>query len=224
MTAPDEGEGRVDTINSEGLARELVAAMPTLDADEQRVALSLYRQLGEAKPVAPDTLASLARLPLERVQDLLERWPGVYREGERVIGFWGLALDGMPHKLHVNGRELHAWCAWDTLFLPELLGARAEVESPCPTTGERISLEVVPRQGVRNVSPTGALMSFLHRDEPFDADSIQTFCHFVHFLRDDDAARAWTARNEGTFSMSIDDGFEVGALTNRRRFGAMLGV
>lgn len=212
----------MDTVNSEGLARDLIAAMPILEADEQRVAISLYRLLAEAKPVAPDAVASVARVPLERVQDLLERWPGVYREGGRVIGFWGLALGGMPHRLWVDERELHAWCAWDTLFLPELLGARAKVASPCPTTGETISLEVVPRRGVRNVNPTGALMSFLHRDEPFDADTIQTFCHFVHFFRDDDAARAWTARNEGTFSLSIDDGFRLGALTNRGRFGALL--
>jgi hypothetical protein len=40
-----------------------------------------------------------------------------------IVGFWGLSTTELgPHRLRgVDGVELSAWCAWDTLFLPELL-------------------------------------------------------------------------------------------------------
>lgn len=208
--------------NKEDLARELIAAMPPLDADEQRVALSTYRELAAGRPAYPERVATRAGVPPQRVEALLTSWPGVYLADGGVVGFWGLALADMPHRLQVGGRELRAWCAWDTLFLPELIGAPARVESPCPVTGETVALEVVPGERVRELAPETAVLSFLHHDEPFDADMIKSFCHFVHFFRDEPAARTWTARHQGTFALSVEEGFELGALTNRRRFGAAL--
>lgn len=222
QTGQERPRATAPITERQDLARELAAAMPALDTEQQRAAISLYRLLAEGEPVAPERIAERAGLAPEQVQALLDTWPGVYREDGRVIGFWGLALDRMPHRLVVDGRELRAWCAWDTLFLPELLGGPARVESACLTTGETVSLEVVPGQGVRDVSPSGAVLSFLHRDEPFDADTIVSFCHFVHFFHDEDVAREWTTKHEGTFTLSIEDGFELGRTVNRARFGDLL--
>lgn len=209
-------------MSTADLARELAAAMLALDDAQQRVAIALYRLLAEGEPVAPGRLAERAGVLTDETRELLEGWPGVYLEDGRVVGFWGLALDRMPHRLYVDGRELRAWCAWDTLFLPELIGKPARVESSCPTTGETISLEVVPGVGVRDVLPSTAVLSLLRREEPFDADMIISFCHFVHFFRDEEAAHEWTAKREGTFVISLEDGFEVGHIANRRKFGSAL--
>lgn len=67
-----------------------------------------------------------------------------------------MALSGMPHRMRLPGREVRAWCAWDTLFLPELIGETVTVESPCPTTGETVRLAVGP-EGIDAVSPAGAV-------------------------------------------------------------------
>ena len=105
------------------LAAELVEAIPPLEEPDQRVALAVYRLLAEGESVLPLRIA-------ERVGALLDSWPGVYRDSEgRVIGFWGLALGEMPHRLQVDGRTLYGWCAWDTLFLPVILGREARFRS-----------------------------------------------------------------------------------------------
>jgi hypothetical protein len=41
------------------------------------------------------------------------------------------------------GVTLYAWCAWDTLFIPELLGRTARVESSCLET-KKVRLSVAP--------------------------------------------------------------------------------
>jgi alkylmercury lyase len=156
------------------------------------------------------------------VNHALERLPGVYRdEDRRVIGFWGLSIRPMPHRITVNGHALYAWCAWDTLFLPELLDAPAEIESHCPATGQRITLTVNGTE-VTTHDPAGTVLSFLHRDEPFDADTIRTFCHYVHFFASPEAAAQWTNQHRGTFTLSLADGSAIAHLTNHARYPSIL--
>jgi alkylmercury lyase len=211
-----------EPIDTRRLADELAAARPPLDPGQQRLALALYRLLAEGEPVTRERLADRAGADERGVARMLDEQPGVYFDNDgRVVGFWGLALDGMPHRLTIGDHELYAWCAWDTLFLPELLGTTATVESSCPTTGEPVTLVSAP-DGVREVSPAGAVLSFLRRDTPFDADTVTSFCHFVHFFASAQAGEQWTARHPGTFVLSIDEGVAIARATNRASFAAAL--
>jgi alkylmercury lyase len=211
------------TINPGSLASELAAATPALSEDEQRLFITLYRLLAAGQPVETAKLADHAGLPVEVVNEALERLRGVYRDDERrVIGFWGLSIRPMPHRITINGRTLYAWCAWDTLFLPELLDAPAEIESRCPITGQRIALTVAGTE-VTTHDPVGIVLTFLHRDEPFDGDTIRTFCYYVHFFASPEAATEWTNQHEGTFTLSLTDGSALARLTNRARYPSIFG-
>jgi alkylmercury lyase len=178
--------------------------------------------LANGEPVERAAVAARTGTPLEHVSDFLIRSPGVYTDdSDRIIGFWGLSIQPTAHRLLVNERVLYAWCAWDTLFLPELLAKPAEVQSRCPTTGEPISLTVTGTD-IADLQPAGAVLSFLHRDQPFDADTIRTFCQYVHFLATPAAGDTWTARHEATFTISLAEGMEIARLTNRARYPSTL--
>jgi len=69
----------------------------------------------------------------------------IYRDDrDRVAAFAGLAVLPMHHRFAADGSQLYWWCACDSLFLPELLGKRALVESACPETGTLIRVSVAP--------------------------------------------------------------------------------
>ncbi len=72
----------------------------------------------------------------------------------------GAALTALetPHRIEVAGKELYAWCALDTLFIPGLLGESAEVQSKCPVSEETVRLTVAP-EGVQEFGPTEAVIS-----------------------------------------------------------------
>lgn len=197
----------------------LDGATPTLDDEGRRVAASLYRLLGDGEPVAPTALARASDVAQGRVEALLSAWPGVFRdEGGLVVGFWGLALGKLEptHEVEVDGRPLYAWCAWDTLFLPDALGGRARVRSSDPQSGRRIELTVTPR-GVEDVSHPDAVVSFLVPDGPFTSDDVVSgFCHFVHFFESRESGEKWVRMHEGTFLLSLEEAFELGRLRNRR--------
>lgn len=187
-----------------------------LSETEQRLSLGLYRQLALGQPVAPEVLARAVRLDRAQVDAVLSDWPGVYRDAEgRVIGYWGLTIAKMRHQMLVDGRRLYAWCAWDTLFLPDLLGSAAQVESSCPVTGARISLHVTPErvecQGER------PLVSFVLPDpQKAAADVVSNFCHYVYFFATGEAARDWSAAHPGTVIATLDEAWALGRERNAR--------
>ena len=161
-----------------------------------------------------DALARTAALDRTRVDATLSRWPGIYRDDEeRVIGYWGLTIAETPHRMLVDGRRVYAWCAWDTLFLPELLGSAAQVESSCPVSGAKIALEVGP-EGVA-CEGEQPLVSFIVPDpRKAAADVVRSFCHYVHFFAGEAAARQWIAAHPGTVVATPDEAWELGRLRN----------
>ena len=210
----------MSTLNN--LSNKIVAAMPKFGPIQRRIAVGLYRLLAEGRPVSTERLADALSLPQGRVLEILSQWPGVYYDDKKsVVGFWGLALSKMPHRFQIDGRALYTWCAWDSLFIPGILGKTAKVESNDPVTGEKISL-VVNTEGVQELEPAETVVSFLEPNGLFDADVIQSFCHFVHFFGSRKSGVQWTSEHKGTLLLSADQAYELGRQTNARNFAEAL--
>ena len=211
-----------DGINLDDVAARIVGVSPELDRIEQHLSLELYRLLAEGQPVSRAVLAQRVRIPMETVDGILDGWPGVFSNGQRqVVGYWGLSIPAAytsSHRFKIDGRTLLAWCAWDTLFLPQLLGQTAEVDSTGPNASDRVRLTVTPER-VERVEPTGARMSFLLPDATgVQKDVVTTFCHFVHFFPSPQSAERWTARHPGTFMLSIDDAHALARRKNEAQY------
>ncbi len=199
------------------LASELLARLPTMTGEEQRLGLEIYRQLAQGAPVLRSELAEALEVRTDTVDELLEH-PNLrsltYTDKQgRIIGFGGLAVLEMPHRFRIDGRTLYTWCAWDSLFIPVILGLEAEVESPAPGSTVRVHLRVAP-DGVERVQPPSAVMSFLLPSaRTFQADALKAmaaFCHFIFFFPDSDSAAEWTKSHPDTTVISISDAFELG--------------
>lgn len=204
------------------LADMFVTLFPQLEDDSRVMAMQIYRLLARGEPVPPTEAAAAAGLSEARTVEMLAGWPGVFMEHGRIVGFWGLTPRPFSkHLFKVDGRTLYTWCAWDTLFIPRILGQTAQVETPCPVTGQPIRLTVSPGR-VERLEPGSAVMSMLEPPRDMLDDIVSKFCHHVFFFRDTEAGVQWTAQHPGTRLMSIDDGFELGRLNNEGRFGAAL--
>lgn len=189
----------------------LIAGFFRFSTDDQRLVHTIYRLLATGHPASVDAIAGASGRAAADVEDRLSSWPAVYRtEAGDVVGFGGLSCQpASQHRVRLSGLgEAWTWCALDPLVLARLLGSRIDVTSSCPTTGETIELSVTPH-GVTGLKPGGAVLSLLTPERRFDDDVRQTFCHYVHLFVSPDAARNWTTRHPGTFSISVTDAFEV---------------
>jgi len=199
------------------LAEALIAAAPVFKDGDGNLALAVYRTLAEGKPVSDFDLATATELPIEVVESTLASWPGVFRdENNQIVGFWGLALSETPHVLDIRGVRLYAWCAWDTLFLPSVLGTDIVVQSTDPSSGEGVTLKVSP-ENVTECSHKEMVVSFLAPDTRFDDNVVMNFCHFVHFFTGPESAGPWLAAHDATFLIELDDAFELGQRWNAAR-------
>jgi alkylmercury lyase len=213
-------------LNLGDLAASIVACFPTLDLLEQRISLTLYRLLADGQPVPHTMLAERLEISVGTVNDIVNRWPGVFSHAQQdIVGYWGLSIPSAynsPHKLTVNGRTLSAWCAWDTLFLPQLLGYPAEIESSSPGGGV-VRLTVTSEQ-VDRLEPADAQMSLLWPDcAGVQKDVITNFCHFVRFFPSREAGENWNSQHAGTFLLSIHEAHILAKLKNEAQYGQMLG-
>jgi alkylmercury lyase len=199
------------------ITSELLSRLPTMTGVEQRLGLEIYRQLAQGEPVSRAELAPALEASTDTVEELLRR-PNLksltYTDKDgRIIGFGGLAVREMPHRFKLDNRMLYTWCAWDSLFIPIILGEAAEVESPAPGSSTRVRLNVTP-DGVNRLEPRTAVMSFLLPNaQTFQADALKamaSFCHYIFFFPNEDTAAVWTTRHPDTTVISVSDAFELG--------------
>ena len=180
---------RIDQV-----AATILEHSPRLVGDGRCVALATYRLLAAGRPVEVEQISARAGVDGSEVEPLLGSWPGVFRDDAAcVVGFWGLSTRELgPHRLYVDRVELSAWCAWDTLFLPEVLGRPADVRSRSPLGGDPVALRVGPER-VEHPSPADLVVSMVPARE--SEDFIRTFCHQIHLFGSEAILRATSSRS-----------------------------
>ncbi len=184
----------------------------------QRVLIDLQRTLGQGSPVPSEKVeAIIDRHGADRdashalLRNLTER-----DESNAVVGVMGLSLNDHRHKFEVDGKNMSAWCAEDTLFLPLVLGRTARVESASPVTQMPIRIIVGP-DGVQEASPSTAVVSIpVVNALEANVDTVQkiwtTFCHHMHFFASREEAQEWATDRDNIEILSLDEGYALGKL------------
>lgn len=208
-----------DAIDADALnafARALQSTFPA--RNDAPLALTLLRLLSQGRPVPAAALAQAADRTEGEVLGRLDSWPNVERDHTgQVVAFSGLALHPTAHEFRVGTRQLHTWCAWDSLFLPCLLRETADVRSTCPVTGSVVELVVAP-DGVVSARPGDLHVSFPPPAATDTADITGSFCCHVFFLAGADAACRWGETRPDDSVYDVDAAFELG----RRAVAALL--
>jgi alkylmercury lyase len=221
------GETEIPTLDE--YWKGLEPHLQRFSREEQRAAIALYRELAKGRPVDAEQLGDALGISSADARTLLDRnsiKTFAYSDDQgRVLGFGGLAAAPMHHRFEVDGRILSTWCAWDSLFIPEILGRPARITSPDPESGELVRLVVTPDR-VESAEPPGAVVSFVLPDaEVFGtsaANVMAKFCHFIFFFASRRSGESWVARHPGTFLYSLDEAFVLAKRLNGRNFGPEL--
>jgi alkylmercury lyase len=205
------------------IARRVLAAVPDLDATQQRVAMTLTRLLSQGAPVGLDRLTAVVDLPGVEVRRAVEDLRTARRgEDGRLIACCGLTLRETPHRLHVAGRSVYTWCPWDALMLPQILGTPVRSTSPCPMTQDVITVTVRP-DGGHAARPGTAVMSFTAPSPDPGADVVATFCNLVRLFSSSASCVAWIADRRDVLMLTLDDACRLAHTVTRTCFGAVLG-
>ena len=191
------------------------------DEEEQVFVVELYRQLAAGEPVSRGQMARVLDWPEEKVTGMFDGLPSAYLDydGDGNVNDWGgFGLDGGNNGFTILGNEMFAWCAWDALFVPAIVGEPARVDAVDPEDGEEVSMTVTP-SGVEHIRPEGAVMTFaLPGMEAFPSFKGFSFQRTVFFFGSEKTAKSWLEKNPGPELITIEEGFELGRTMNRIRF------
>jgi len=206
-----------------GLAQAFVESAQQLNDQEQKISLGLYQLLAIGSPVPVGKLAESTGIDVAGISRVLNSWPGVYFDDSgKVIGFWGLTIKPMRHQLILGGKTLYTWCAWDGLFIPELLKTSATLNTQCPVSKTRLSVFVDDQVNFETPTPE-IVMSFIEPKQGlFDQDIIGQFCDYIYFFQDRETARQWRGSNPNILLLDLPQAMELGRLKNQKQFGSLI--
>lgn len=191
---------------------------PSLSATEQQISAALYSALARGLAIRADALALSVRLNVDDVEKVLSRWPGLYRDARgRIISYWGMSVSETPHRLTFGTHAIYAWCAWDGLFIPQVVGRSARLESRCAQTAAPLALDVGPR-GVES-GGTPPVVSF---KAPGPSETPAGIAHmlsrFMHFFSSETAAAQWVARHPGAVLLTLETAWQLARRRNEARY------
>jgi len=154
-----------------------------MSGQEQEISLSIYCLMLRGEPLSARYIAASLDLLPEVINQFLKRWDGIdYNDAGNITGCWGLSLSETKHHFEVDGHSLYTWCAWDALFIPEIINKTAMVTSVCPVTGSPIRLIIAP-DAVVSANPAAATVSFIEPEAgSMQRSVIKSFCHYVNFF------------------------------------------
>jgi len=190
---------------------------PTLDDIRgtwtDRPAFSARREvidlLADGRPATPDALAAATGRSIDEVTALIDesRRRGVEVENGAIVGA-ALTLRPTQHRFRVRGHDLWTWCGFDGLFLPILLGERAEVATTCPVTGTAIRLAVEADGTVSQVSTQGVVVGIVGQQVTSCCTTTgpqSEVCTQMPFFASRDAGERWQADHPGVAIVDLDD-------------------
>lgn len=206
------GQMEAPSADEEQLGHYLRSVWPSgLSLEARANLLALYRGIAGA--------SGARSLPTPH-PEIPEAWLERNAKNE-ILGVGGLSRWPTPHEIGSGRRTLYAWCAFDCMFLPGVLGIPLEIRSACPVSGAEIFLRV-STETVERVSPPNTVISFVTPDAAVaQRDLRRVFCRHVRFYQS--AGAAASKQSAGITLLTPRLAHRLGAIRNRTVFGDILG-
>jgi alkylmercury lyase len=187
--------------------------------------LALYRLLGEGLPVHRTALAkwlSLSPVQMDTLLNDLPRSTIDFDAAGAITAYGGLSLIPANHRFKIGNKELHTWCVFDALFLPEILDKSATASTRCPATGMTIEIEMTPGEIISS-RPSKPVMSIVAPDSAACCENLRSaFCNHINLFVDDRAFRDWAVDRTDVAYVSLEEAHELALQRNRYRYGDQL--
>ena len=135
--------------------------------EERAVSQAVFRRILDGETTQRETLAAVLDMAPAvvdaTVARLVERGTLARDQASgNIVGARGLTLAETGHRLTIDGRALHAYCAVDAVGIPVALGRSARVESRCHVCGRPLDLTI--ERGTVVDAPAGAVIWAAERD------------------------------------------------------------
>lgn len=178
---------------------------------ELRLQVIALQLLSKGEPVSPNRLAESWGMPLEQVQAIFEQASALGTlQLDDAGNMVGSAISLLPtnHKLQVNEKTLYAWCSYDAIYAPGVIGSDVVIDSADPLTNESIRIKVSP-DGVTASKPEGVVTTVVSMDADSRGGADSPRCSQMQFFASEENARRWSVDYPEVSIMTLDQLFDL---------------
>jgi alkylmercury lyase len=204
----------------QSIVQQLQKLLPKLKKEERQIAKFLYQKLALGRSVAIETIANELQNPMQQIQDYLEQMAYVeYNAVGEISAYRGVTLNQTNHYVFHNKSKICTWCAFDTLFLADLLVKPVCISSNCPTCCKAIAFTVTD-QDLTSLNDTGIVMSFTFPNKIDYCEDLQNaFCSRVHFFCNEQCGSDWEDLSAEIDFFDLVEALEISRERNRQFLG-----
>ena len=103
---------------------------------------------------------------------------------------------------------MYAWCAYDAVYAPGVIGANAIIESVDPLSKKSIRIEMSP-EGVSTSVPEGIYVTVVGLEADSKGGDQSPRCSQMNFFVSEENADKWATGRPGVVVMTIDQLYEL---------------
>lgn len=178
-----------------------------------KVSRAAIRVLADGQPATASALAEATGTRREEIEAVIDaaRVQGYEVEDGAIVGA-ALTLRPTQHRFRIRGRDLYTWCGFDALFLPIMIGERANVTSMCPVTGAEIRLTVEADGTVSAASPESTVVGIVGQDVTSCCTTTgpqSEVCTQMPFFASRQAGEQWQAGHPGVAIVALNDARDI---------------
>jgi len=178
---------------------------------ELRLQVIALQLLSKGEPVSPDSLAEAWDMPLEQVHAIFEQAGALgtlqLDDSGNMVGS-AISLVPSNHKFQVRGKSLYAWCAYDAIYVPGVIGAIAVIDSIDPLSNESIQIKVSP-EGVVESKPNGIFATVVGMEADTRGGVESSRCSQMQFFVSEENAKKWSVDYPDVSIMTVDQLFDL---------------
>ena len=142
-----------------------------------------------------------------------------YSATGEILAYRGVTLNQTKHYVFHNNVKIYTWCAFDTLFLADLLVEPVSIFSNCPACGKAISCKVTDRNLISS-KDSDIVMSFIIPDKvDFCEDLQNAFCCKVYFFCNQQCGSEWINLSPEIALFNLAESLVIAQERNRQFLG-----
>ena len=151
----------------------------------------LYSFVEKGRVLTKEEIADSIGDANELVGELKEKELLVLSEADEVIGVYPFTMEKRQHKIKVNGFEVHAMCALDSLAVSPMFKLETEITSVCEATDERIKIQQLPNALKNKDEIKDLYFGIIWSASNSNLSCANSLCLQMIFLINLDVANSW---------------------------------
>ncbi|MBF0469226.1 MAG: hypothetical protein HQK61_10155 [Desulfamplus sp.] len=119
----------------------------------------------------------------------------VFSKNGDPVGAYPFTMEVREHKIRVNGQEIHAMCALDSLAVSPMFGMKTRISSVCRVSGEPVFINQSGKIIENETGAADVCFGIAWGAASSCTCCAKSLCMEMMFLKDSDTATCWLEQN-----------------------------